>query len=146
MSRLKLAAIIGVVVGPILAYTGFKEKQRIGKIEKDGVEVAGVPMSGEMRKGRKGGKTCTIKVIYPSADGKGAPTTKDFKVKSAFFESISAGDQITADTVKVKMLPDQPEEAYIVDGSDDDRAMFPVGVGVFVLGGIGTAMMFRKSA
>ena len=54
MSRLKLAAIIALVVGPCLAFVGFKEKQRVEKIEKNGVEVAGVPMSGEMRKGRKG--------------------------------------------------------------------------------------------
>jgi hypothetical protein len=146
VSRLKLAAVIGLVAGPFLAYTGFKEKQRIEKIEKNGVEVAGVPMTGEVRKGRKGGKTYKVNVMYPSADGKGAPTTKEFKVTSKFFESISSGDTITADTVKVKMLADQPEEAIIVGGSDDNRAMFSVGLGVFVLGGIGTAMMFRKSA
>ena len=144
MSRLKLAAIIALVVGPCLAFVGFKEKQRIEKIEKNGVEVAGVPMSGEMRKGRKGAKTYKLQVIYP--DTKGGSKNKEFKVTGDFYESISSGDQITADTVKVKVLADQPDEAIIVGGSDDDRIMFPIGLGAFVLGGIGTVVLFRKPA
>jgi len=140
--KLKLVAIVALVAGPCLAFLGFKEKQRIGKIEKDGMEVAGVPTGGEMRKGRKGGKTYKLNVMYP--DSKGAPQSKEFKVTRKFFESISSGDMITADTVPVKMLADQPDEAIIVGGSDDDRAMFPVGIGAFVLGGVGTAVMFRK--
>jgi hypothetical protein len=142
MSRLKLAAIIALVVGPCLAFVGFKEKQRIEKIEKNGVEVAGVPMGGEMRKGRKGGKTYKLQVIYP--DTKGGSKTNEFKVTRAFFESISTGDQITVETVPVKLLADQPDEAIIVGGSDDDRLMFPVGIGAFLLGGVGTAFMFLK--
>ena len=61
-----------------------------------------------------------------------------------FFKSISTGEEITADTVPLKVLPDQPEQAIIVGGSDDDRFMFPVGIGAFVLGGIGTVFAFRK--
>lgn len=139
--RFKLIAILALVVGPIMAFLGFKEKQRIGKIESDGVEVVGVPIGGEMKKGRKGAKTYTITVMYP--DGKGAPLRKDFKVKRAYFESISEEDSITADTVPVKFLADQPDEAIIVGGSDDDRLMFPVGIGAFILGGVGTIFMFR---
>lgn len=142
MSRLKLAAIIALVVGPCLAFVGFKEKQRVEKIEKNGVEVAGVPMGGEMRKGRKGAKTYKLQVIYP--DSKGGSKNKEFKVTREFFESISTGDQITAETVPVKLLAEQPDEAIIVNGSDDDRLMFPVGIGAFVLGGAGTAFLFRK--
>jgi hypothetical protein len=125
---------------------GFKEKQRIGKIEKDGVEVVGVPTGGEMRKGRKGGKTYKVNVAYLIPGDKGTPQSKEFKVTREFFESISSGDQITADTVKVKVLADQPDEAIIVGGSDDDRIMFPIGLGAFVLGGIGTVVLFRKPA
>lgn len=146
MSRLKLVAIVALVAGPIVAYVGFKEKQRIGKIEKEGVEVVGVPTGGEERKGRKGGKTYKVTVAYPLTGNTLPPQSKEFKVTSEFFKSISSGDQITVDTVKVKMLKDQPDEAIIVDGSDDDRALFPIGLGAFALGGIGTAVMFRKSA
>ena len=142
MARFKLIAVVALVAGPVLAFVGFKEKQRIEKIERDGVEVAGVPMSGEMRKGRKGAKTYKLNVTYP--DSKGAAQSKEFKVTREFFESISSGDQITADTVKVKMLADQPTEAIIVGGSDDDRFMFPAGIGAFVLGGAGCAFLFRK--
>ena len=153
MARLKLVAIVALVAGPIVAFIGFKEKQRIGKIEKDGVEVAGVPTGGEMHKGRKGAKTYKITVVYPApvaaADAPklpALPQSKEFKVTRKFFESISSGDQITVDTVKVKMLTDQPDEAFIVGGSDDDRIMFPIGLGAFVLGGIGTVVLFRKPA
>jgi hypothetical protein len=147
VSRLKLVAIVALVAGPAVAFMGFKEKQRVGKIEKDGVEVVGVPMGGEMRKGRKGAKTYKVTVDYPtSADGKGTPKSKEFKVTKTFFESISSGDMITADTVKVKLLADNPDEAIIVGGSDDDQIMFPIGIGAFVLGGIGTAVLFRKPA
>jgi hypothetical protein len=144
VSRLKLVAIVALVAGPCLAFVGFQEKQKIEKIEKGGVEVAGVPMGGEMRKGRKGARTYKVDVTYP--DTKGASKTKQFKVTRKFFESISSGDTITAETVPVKLLADQPDEAIIVGGSDDDRAMFPVGIGAFILGGIGTAVMFRKGS
>ncbi|MEK7950292.1 hypothetical protein [Luteolibacter soli] len=143
MSRLKIAAILALVIGPCLAFVGFKERQRIGKIEKDGVEVAGIPTGGRIETGRKGGKTHRITVTYP-AGGPPNATSKEFKVTGDFFESISSGETITADTVKVKMLADQPEEAFIVDGSDDDRVLFPVGLAAFALGGVGTASMFRK--
>lgn len=142
VSRLKLVAVVALVAGPVVAFLGFKEKQRIEKIEKSGVEVVGEPQGGEMRKGRRGAKTYKLQVKYP--DTKGGSTTKEFKVTRKFFESISSGDSITAETVPVKLLADQPDEAIIVGGSDDDRAMFPVGIGAFVLGGVGTAIMFRK--
>lgn len=142
MSRLKLAALIGLIGGPAFAFVGFKEKQKIENIEKNGVEVAGIPMSGNLKKGRRGAKTYTLQVEY--LDGKGAPRSGDFKVTREFFESISTGDEITAETVPMKVLPDQPEQAIIVGGSDDDRFMFPVGIGAFVLGGIGTAFAFRR--
>lgn len=142
MSRLKLAALIGLIGGPAFAFVGFKEKQKIENIEKNGVEMTGVPMSGNLKKGRKGAKTYTLNVEY--LDPKGAPHSKDFKVTGEFFESISNGTEITADTVPLKVLPDQPEEAIVVGGSDDDRFMFPVGLGAFVLGGVGTFFAFRK--
>ena len=121
---------------------GFKEKQKIENIEKNGVEVAGIPVSGNLKKGRRGAKTYTLQVEY--LDSKGAPHSENFKVTGKFFESISTGDEITADTVPLKVLPDQPDQAIIVGGSDDDRFMFPVGIGAFVLGGIGTVFAFRK--
>jgi hypothetical protein len=142
MSRLKLASIIGLIGGPAFAFMGFKEKQKIENIEKNGVEVAGIPVSGNLKKGRRGAKTYTLNVEY--LDSKGAPRSKDFKVTGDFFESISTGDEITADTVPLKVLPDQPDQAIIIGGSDDDRLMFPVGIGAFVLGGIGTVFAFRK--
>lgn len=142
MSRLKIASIIGLIGGPAFAFMGFKEKQKIENIEKNGVAVEGVPMSGNLKKGRKGAKTYTLNVEY--LDSKGALHSKDFKVTGDFFESISNGTEITADTVPLKVLPDQPEQAIIVGGSDDDRFMFPVGIGAFALGGIGTVFAFRK--
>ena len=99
-------------------------------------------MSGNLKKGRRGSKTYTLNVEY--LDTKGAPHSKDFKVTGEFFESISTGEEITADTVPLKVLPDQPEEAIIVGGSDDDRFMLPFGLGAFVLGGVGTFFAFRK--
>ncbi|MCW1921397.1 hypothetical protein OKA05_02465 [Luteolibacter arcticus] len=142
MSRFKLVAIVALVAGPIVAFMGFKEKLRIDKIEKNGVEVAGIPTGGEMRKGRKGAKTYKINVVYPV----GGKNTKEFKVTRSYFETISSGDALTVDTVPVKYLADQPDEAIIVGGSDDDRAMLPFGIGAFVLGGAGTAFLFRKGA
>lgn len=142
MSRLKLASLIGLIGGPAFAFVGFKEKQKVENIEKNGVEMTGVPMSGNLKKGRRGAKTYTLNVEY--LDTKGAPHSKDFKVTGEFFESISMGEEITADTVPLKVLPDQPEEAIIVGGSDDDRFMLPFGLGAFVLGGVGTFFAFRK--
>ena len=62
MSRLKLASLIGLIGGPAFAFVGFKEKQKIENIEKNGVEMTGVPMSGNLKKGRRGAKTYTLTV------------------------------------------------------------------------------------
>lgn len=142
MSRLKLAAIIGLLGGPAFAFIGFNEKQKIENIEKNGVEVSGFPASGELKKGRRGSKTYTLTVEYP--DSKGVARSGDFKVTREFFESISTGEVITADSVPMKVLADHPEQAIIVGGSSDDRFMFPFGIGAFVLGGVGSFFAFRK--
>ena len=78
MSRLKLASLIGLIGGPAFAFMGFKEKQKIENIEKNGVEVAGIPVSGNLKKGRRGAKTYTLKVEY--LDSKVAPHSEDYKV------------------------------------------------------------------
>ena len=143
MFRAKLAAIFTLLLGPFVAFVGFEEKQRTGRIEEEGVEVVGIPTHGRVDPGRRGIKTYRVTVTYP-AGGPPNARSKEFKVTSGFFESITTGGTITAKRVKVRMLPDNLDEAIIVDGSADDGWMFPVGIGAFVLGGVSTFLLFRK--
>ncbi len=142
MIRLKLIAIIALIFGPVLAFQSFQDSQRLAKIEKEGVQVLGIPMSGEITERRKSGKSFKLNVSYPDKDGK--LHSKEFKVKSDFFEAISEGNSITAETVTIKRLDSDPDQAILVGGSDDGNIPVFVCILVTIGGAIGCYFAFRK--
>ena len=139
-TKIKIAAVLAIVVGPILTYTGHQEKEQLAKLEKEGVTVDGILEGGEWRKGRRS-SSYQFDVSYTPQNG--APVKQVFKVTSTFF-SVHANDTaITDPAVKVRYLPDSIQDsAIIIGGSPDSTALFGVGIGAITIGLLTLAGMF----
>jgi hypothetical protein len=142
-TKVKIAAAIAVIAGPFLTYNGHAEKNRLAELERDGITVDGEITGGESRKRRRS-RSYELEVEYKLANG--GTLKKEFPVTSDFFKEHTTEDFISDPAVKVRYLEKDPQNsAILVGGSTDDTAMFPVGIGAFVLG-LGTLgfMTLRK--
>ena len=139
-SKIKLFAVIAVFAGPFLAYNGHQEKERLAKLEKEGVTVDGFIEGGEWRKGRR---SSSYKLDVSYTPQKGVPTKQTFQVRSDFFSAHADDSKVTDPAVKVRYLPsDIQDSAIIVGGSSDATASFGMGIGAFVIGLLTLGVMF----
>ena len=139
-SKIKLFAVIAVIAGPFLAYNGQQEKERLAKLEQEGVTVDGFIEGGDWRKGRRS-KSYKLDVSYTPQ--KGAPTKQTFQVRSDFFSAHANDTKVTDPAVKVRYLPSNIQDsAIIVGGSTDATASFSMGIGAFAIGLLTLGIMF----
>lgn len=122
----------GVIGGPIATYFSYTEKSRVERVESVGVETDAQVHGGQEKRGRKGSRSYTVKLSYQA---NGQSYSKDMNVTGSFFNSISNGDSMTVDTVKVKYLKENPDQAIVVGGTDKQEFMMWLGI----LGGLGAA-------
>lgn len=116
MNRLKWIAILGIIVGPCLAFFGMQESQKFARIEKEGVTVQGVIMKGESRS-RKGSKSYKFDITYQPEGG--ASITKNFSVTNSFAQTKMDGNSITDPIAQVRYLPSDPQTAIVVNGTSN---------------------------
>ncbi len=140
-TKIKIAAVLAVILGPFLAYTGHQEKERLAKLEKEGVTVDGFIEGGDWKKGK--GSYYKFEVSY--APQNGAPTKQTFKVTSDYFSAHAseATKMVTNPEAKVRYLPsDVQDSAILVGGSTDNTSLFVGGIAAFVIGLITLGVMF----
>lgn len=145
-TKIKIIAVIGVLAGPFLAYTGHQEKDRLARLDKDGITVDGHLEGGESHRSGKRSRSYSFDAVF-TPQGASTPMKKTFKVSSSFFSARTHDTSITDPKIQVRYLADNAHEsAVIIGGSTDDTALFPVGIGAFILG-LGTlgVMTMRKS-
>lgn len=139
-TKIKIAAVLALIIGPILTFSGHQEKERLAQLEKDGVTVDGIVEGGEWRKGRRS-SSYQFDVSYTPQTG--APTQQVFKVTKAFFSAHANDTAITDPAVKVRYLPANIQDsAIIVGGTPNTTAMFGFGIGAFVIGLVTLVIMF----
>ena len=139
--RIKLLAVLALVGGPIVAFVSYSKKQTFDKIVTEGVEVDGTLEKGESTK-RKGVTSYKFDVAWKTKEGKSF--TKNMSLSSSFVKPRLNGDSITDWDVKVKYLPSDPNEAFVVGAESDPKSGIYGGGVVGLLGLAGTAWMFRK--
>ena len=142
LGKLKWLFIALVIGGPVLGWQGWQDRQTWSRLEDNGKTTAGVLEEGSVSKGRRGRKSYEFTVSY-TPDG-GTVQQQTFAVSRAFAERVTRGDQIVQDQCTVRYDPTEPAIAIIVDGSEDQRAMLPIGLGMFGVGAIGAFFMFRR--
>ena len=139
-TKIKLFAVIAVIAGPFLTYNGHQEKERLAKLEQEGITVDGFIEGGEWRKGRR---SSSYKLDVSYSPQKGVPVKQTFEVKSPFFSAHANNSMVTDPAVKVRYLPSNiRDSAIIVGGSTDSTAYFDLGSGAFLIGLITLGAMY----
>jgi len=138
-TKIKLFAAIAIIAGPFLTYNGHQEKERLARLEKEGVTVDGIIEGGEWKKGKN--SNYQFDVSYTPQNG--APVKQTFKVTSNYFSAHASDTAVTDPMAKVRYLPSAIQDsAILVGGSTDFTAGFNLGIGAFVGGLITMGIMF----
>ena len=138
-TKIKLFAAIAIIAGPFLTYNGHQEKERLARLEKEGVTVDGIIEGGEWKKGKN--SNYQFDVSYTPQNG--APVKQTFKVTSNYFSAHASDTAVTDPVAKVRYLPSAIQDsAILVGGSTDFTAGFNLGIGAFVGGLLTLGIMF----
>ena len=138
-TKIKVFAIIAVIAGPFLTYNGHQEKERLAKLEKEGVTVDGIIEGGEWKRGKH--SNYQFDVSYTPQNG--APVKQTFKVTSNYFSAHARDTAVTDAVANERYLPSAVQDsAIIVGGSTDFTAGFNLGIGAFVGGLLTLGIMF----
>jgi hypothetical protein len=139
-TKIKLFAAIAIIAGPFITYNGHQEKERLARLEKEGVTVDGIIEGGEWSRGRRS-KGYKFDVSYTPQNG--APVKQTFKVTSNYFSAHASDTAVTDPVAKVRYLPSAIQDsAILVGGSTNFTAGFNLGIGVFVGGLLTLGIMF----
>jgi hypothetical protein len=153
-SKIRWLLLLAAFGGPVLAYLGWSDAQRIRDVEQRGVETTAVIEGATRTKRRRGGTTYSIKLAWK--DGKGqVQKAEKITVSSTFANMIIRDDKIIRDTLKIKYLPDTLESSPVIvedaqRQEESDTTMIQAGIGAGVVGIVGTGLVFlfgrRRSA
>jgi len=140
--RLKLIAILALIAGPILAVSGYKDKQSHEKLVAEGVKVEGEITGGESSKRRRSGKTYKFDIAFETKEKR--VIKKTLTVPKSFVDSHTSGETITNPKVEVLYLPSDPTQCEVVGVDSDHEAMLYGGTLAGLAGLVGTIVMVRK--
>ena len=136
MSRLKLAAIACLLIGPFMIVMNFLETKEKKQIEKDGVETVAAVMGGTEKRGRKGRRSYEFDVQYQvgtSTQSAQVPVSKER------FEAMNA-----TPVLQIKYLKDNPSKLIVVGDQIEHPELTYIGAGLFVFGLVGCWWLFLR--
>jgi hypothetical protein len=143
--KLKMLFGIAAIGGPVMAFLGWQDHNRIQQVETEGVEATASIEGATRKKSRRGGTTYSIDLAWK--DDKGQPrAAKGLTISTGFANQIIRDDKIVRRTLKVKYLMADPDVNPIVveDKSrqeESDTFMMQAGAGAGAVGLIGVALM-----
>jgi hypothetical protein len=143
--KIKLLFGIAAIGGPIMAFLGWQDVQRIEQIEKEGVETVAAIDGATRKKSRRGGTTYSVNLAWKDAKGE-MRKAEGLSISQAFAGQIIRGDKIVRDAVKVKYLPgDADTKPIIVEDKnrqeESDTFMMQAGMAAGGVGIVGAALM-----
>lgn len=108
----KWAFVIAIFAGPAFAYFNYNDANRIERIMSNGTSFEAVVTGGSERRGRRGARTYMLDVEWPGAEG--ARNSESFEISSQYAEQIFTDEYVNLDTVELRNLASEPENATIV--------------------------------
>jgi hypothetical protein len=131
---------LAAIGGPIMAFLGWQDVQRIDQLEKDGIEAVAVIDGATRKKSRRGGTTYSVNLVWKDAQG-GERKVEGLSISQGFAGQIIRGDKIVRDAVKVKYLAGDPDISPIIveDKNRQEESDTFMMQGGLVAGGIGIA-------
>lgn len=139
--KIKLVVIFLIILGPILAVTGYQSKAKHDRLMEKGKVATGMIEGGDWKRGRKGGKTYHFNVVYKPEGA--APVTKKFSVGRDYFESKVSADTIVDPIAQVRYNPENPDESELVGEEENSGFLLWVGPIVCLIGIFGTRAAFK---
>ncbi len=107
----KWAFVIAIIAGPAFAYFNYNDANRIERIMANGSSFEAIVTGGSERRGRRGARTYMLDVEWTA---NGAPHRESFEISSQYAEQIFTADYVNLDTVELRHLASEPENATIV--------------------------------
>ena len=137
MSRLSIAALVALVLGPALAFITIKDTNEKKKIESEGIETTAVPVSKSEKRGRKGGTTYKLKLHYAVQGG--AAQTADVSVPEELYHRVDADP-----VVPIKYLKESPDKVIVVGQRIEQPENLYISGVLVLFGVIGTWWSFFR--
>ncbi len=141
--RFAILLLVMAIGGPFLAWQGYSHRQFRAKLATEGVTVDALASGAEVKSGRRGSKSATLSISY---QGEGRSISKQMPVSNSFIDSITGGDALSVETVKLTYLKLDPEQAIIVGGTPDISVNLWIGLVVTAIGVIGGGLYVRSRA
>jgi hypothetical protein len=147
MGKLKWLLVLAAIFGPVSAYIGWTDVDRVNDVLAKGVEGDARIVSATRKKGRRSGTSYYVDLAWKDAAGADR-TADEIRVSNAMARTLFRDDRIIVDRVKIKYLPDERSKAGVVlvdDAKEEielDRFMMYGGAAIGAIGLLGCAFMF----
>lgn len=135
MSKLKIAAVLAIIIGPVLMVMAYLEKKEYDQINKDGIATVAVPTTKTASAGRKSSRTYKLELEYK--DEAGATKTGTVKISKDLYERVDA-----MPILRIKYLKADPSKMIIVGFPVSSTGGMMGGLFVLLLGIGGTWFFF----
>ncbi|MGC3957042.1 MAG: hypothetical protein QM813_03485 [Verrucomicrobiota bacterium] len=137
MSKLKIAAVLAIFIGPVLMVMAYLEKKEYDNIAKNGVETVGIPMVKTASAGRKSSRTYKVELEYK--DEVGTTKSATLKISKELYDRVDA-----MPVLRLKYLKADPNQMIVVGFPNSSAGGITGGLVVFLLGVGGTAFFFLR--
>jgi len=137
MSKIKIAAVLAIIVGPVLMIMAYLEKKEYDHIAKDGIATVGVPLVKTASAGRRSSRTYKVELEY--RDEAGATNTAKVTVSKELYDRVDA-----MPILPIKYLKADPSKMIIVGFPKSSAGGIVGGLVVFLLGIGGTWFFFLR--
>lgn len=147
LGKLKWLLIVAAIGGPVSAYIGWTDVDRVNQVVAKGVETEALITGARSKKGRKSGTSYYVDLAWKDSKGE-MQRASDIHMSGAMARRLITDNKIVVDSVKIKHLAELPGKEGVVlvdDASEEldlDRFMMYGGAIAGVVGLIGCAFMF----
>ena len=145
--KLKWLVVAAALAGPVFAFIGWTDIDRVNDIVAKGVEGDARITGAVRKKGRRSGTNYYVDLAWK--DAKGADqTAQEVRVSNAMAGRLFRDDRIVVDRVRITYLADNPTKEGLVltdDVNEElglDRFMMWGGTVIGAIGLLGCALMF----
>ncbi len=142
--KIKMLFGLAAIGGPVMAFIGWQDVQRIEQLEKEGIEAVAAIDGATRKKSRRGGTTYSVNLAWKDAKGE-MRKAEGLSISQAFAGQIIRGDNIVRNTVKLKYLAaDADTKPIIVEDKnrqeENDTFMMQGGLAAGGVGILGSAL------
>ncbi|WP_376087532.1 hypothetical protein ACE7GA_14360 [Roseomonas sp. CCTCC AB2023176] len=139
--------VIGIAVGPFMAWFGWSDGQRIAQVLREGVETKAIPESGTRRTGRRSGTSYSLNLVWQTPEG-ARVRAEGLSISAGLAGQILSENRITRTSLNIKYLASDTahpvilEDAAYQQGVND--GLLYTGLGWFGVGVVSLWLLRRR--